>query len=84
MFSAISPTRFASLAAIISNGDAPLPAEGIAGIFFTAAAVAVVFLPTFRFVGPPGTDAAFLVDGIGRLVVGAFARDGILISDMEI
>jgi hypothetical protein len=76
MFSAISPTRFANLAAIISNGDAPDPAEGIGGTLFAAAAVAVV-LPALRLI-PPGTDAARLVLGTARLVAGAFAREAIV------
>lgn len=66
-FSAISATLLAILAAMISNGEAPLTAAGILGVFLAAIEVAV-----------PVTVAAFLKAGVGRLVTGAFATDGMM------
>ena len=77
-FSAISATRLAILAAMISNGETPLSELGIGGVFFAAAAVAVIGLPAGLFKFPPPTEAAFLTAGVGRLVTGALATDGIV------
>jgi hypothetical protein len=77
-FSAISATRLAILAAMISKGETPFIALGNGGVFLAAAAVAVIGLPTDLFIFPPPTEAAFLTAGVGRLVIGALATDGMI------
>ena len=52
-FSAISATRLAILAAIISNGETPFIGLGTGGVFFAAAAVAVIGLPAGLLKFPP-------------------------------
>jgi hypothetical protein len=63
---------------MISNGETPLRELGIGGVLFAAAIVAVIGFPTGLFKFPPPTEAAFLIAGVGRLVTGALATDGII------